>query len=170
MMFRRKAAVKKSLYYRIAVSFTLVFSLALAGCGGNGEIEIKLPPSPSPSGARVFVNGSIDSPGLYPIDDTFNLRLIFRMAGGTLPEADLSRLQLYIPDAGEAKGPQKIDVNRADAWLLAALPGIGEVGAGKIVAYRETNGLFRSVSELARVEGIGETTLSKIRDLVTVAE
>lgn len=165
----RKAAVKKSNFYCIAVSLSLIFSLAvLTGCG-NKEIEIKPPPEKSSYG-RIFVSGGIDSPGLYLIDDTYSLRLILRMAGGTLPDADLDQLRLYVPVAGETKGPQKIDINRAEAWLLAALPGIGEVGAGRIVAYREKNGLFRSVAELARVEGIGETTLSKIRNLVAITE
>lgn len=162
--------MKKHMVYRIAVSLTFVFSLILLSGCGNKEIEIKLPPSPAASDARIFVTGSIDSPGLYFIDDTYSFRQILRIAGGTLPDADLSQLRLYVPAAGETKSPQKIDINRADAWLLTALPGIGEVTAGKIVAYRETNGPFRSVSELARVDGIGEATLNKIRDLVTITE
>jgi competence protein ComEA len=171
MIFQRKAAVKKRIIYRLAVVFTVLFSIALLpGCGGNNEIEIKLPPEQSASGGRIFITGSIDAPGYYPVEDTDSLRLVLRMAGGTLPEADLNQLRLYVPATGETKTPQKIDINRAEAWLLTALPGIGEVGAGRIVAYRAQNGPFRSVNDLTRVEGIGETTLSKIQNLVTIAE
>ena len=60
------------------------------------------------------------------------------------------------------------DINRADAEQLAALPGIGEVLAGRIVAYREENGSFLSTQELQNVEGIGEKRLDAILDLITV--
>lgn len=61
-----------------------------------------------------------------------------------------------------------IDINRADAEQLTALPGIGEVLAGRIVAYREENGNFLSTQELQNVEGIGEKRLNAILDLITV--
>jgi competence protein ComEA len=66
--------------------------------------------------------------------------------------------------------PQKVDINRAEAWLLTGLPEIGTVTAGRIVAYREKNGPFRSINDLTRVEGIGKATFDKIKDLVTVSE
>lgn len=61
-----------------------------------------------------------------------------------------------------------IDINRADAEQLTALPGIGGVLAGRIVAYREENGSFLSTQELQNVEGIGEKRLDAILDLITV--
>ena len=61
-----------------------------------------------------------------------------------------------------------IDINRADAEQLTALPGIGEVLAGRIVAYREENGSFLSTQELQNVDGIGEKRLDAILDLITV--
>ena len=59
-------------------------------------------------------------------------------------------------------------VDLADAEQLTALPGIGEVLAGRIVAYREENGSFLSTQELQNVEGIGEKRLDAILDLITV--
>ena len=61
-----------------------------------------------------------------------------------------------------------IDINRADAEQLTALPGIGEVLARRIVAYREENGSFLSTQEIQNVEGIGEKRLDAILDLITV--
>ena len=61
-----------------------------------------------------------------------------------------------------------IDINRADAEQLTALPGIGEVLAGRIVAYREENGSFLSTQELQNVDGIGEKRLDAILDLITI--
>lgn len=48
------------------------------------------------------------------------------------------------------------------------LPNIGEVLAGRIIAYREENGRFYSVDEIVNVQGIGEKKLEAIRDLACV--
>lgn len=59
---------------------------------------------------------------------------------------------------------RRIDLNHADADELTALPGIGPVLAEAIVAYREENGPFRTLEELMRVPGIGESVYQGIRD------
>lgn len=51
---------------------------------------------------------------------------------------------------------------------LDALPGVGPVTAAAIVAWRQTNGRFTSVEQLADVEGIGPARLEKLRALVRV--
>lgn len=57
-----------------------------------------------------------------------------------------------------------VDINKADANTLAAeLNGVGATKAAAIVAYRETNGPFHSVDELANVKGIGAKTIEKNR-------
>ena len=61
-----------------------------------------------------------------------------------------------------------IDINTADVYDLQRLPGIGEVRAQAIVAYREEHGPFSSVDELDNVEGIGEGILSGLRDYASV--
>lgn len=63
-----------------------------------------------------------------------------------------------------------LDLNTATAEDLTALPGIGEVLAGRIVAYREANGAFTSVDELLKVDGIGEKRVEAIRDYITLEE
>ncbi len=66
--------------------------------------------------------------------------------------------------AGPAQG--KIDLNSANASELEELPGIGEVRAGAIVAYRDANGPFANIDAVMDVSGIGPATLEAIRDLV----
>jgi len=57
----------------------------------------------------------------------------------------------------------RVDLNRADAAEVAALPGIGDVLAGRIVASRESEGGFPRLESLARVHGIGPGIIERIR-------
>ena len=61
-----------------------------------------------------------------------------------------------------------VNINTADAETLAALPGIGQVLAKRILAYRQQNGFFRAAEEITNVEGIGEKKAEAILDLITV--
>lgn len=62
-----------------------------------------------------------------------------------------------------------VDINTADAaTLAAAIVGIGEKKAASIVQYREANGPFASVDDLARVKGIGSATIEKNRQNLSV--
>jgi competence protein ComEA len=62
-----------------------------------------------------------------------------------------------------------VDINQADAGTLAtAIVGIGEKKAATIVRYRDSNGPFASVDDLARVKGIGPATIEKNRQNLTV--
>lgn len=60
-----------------------------------------------------------------------------------------------------------IDLNRASADELDALPGVGPATAAAIVEHRDRNGPFLSVDDLADVRGIGPAKLEAIRGLVT---
>lgn len=57
----------------------------------------------------------------------------------------------------------QINVNTTTADLLEELVGIGSSKAGSIVEYR-TQQLFYTVDDLLKVSGIGEATLTKIKD------
>ena len=63
----------------------------------------------------------------------------------------------------------KVNINTANAQTLAEkLTGIGEARAGDIVRYRETYGSFVSADELAEVKGIGQSTVDRNRDVITL--
>jgi competence ComEA-like helix-hairpin-helix protein len=70
------------------------------------------------------------------------------------------------------KGPEseyRIDLNEAGEAELALLPGIGEVKAARIVAYRKEHGPFHSLDELAAVEGIFPSLLGRLRPYVRLS-
>ena len=71
--------------------------------------------------------------------------------------------------AGEQR-PSTIDINSASADELTALPGIGEVLAARIVAYRTANGPFVRGDQLMAVDGIGTITYERLRPHIRVGE
>ena len=70
------------------------------------------------------------------------------------------------PSAQAASLP--VNINTADAAELAALPGIGEVLAQRILDYRRVYGDISAVEQLTNVEGIGEGKLETILELITI--
>ncbi|MGH7669170.1 MAG: ComEA family DNA-binding protein [Gemmatimonadaceae bacterium] len=65
-------------------------------------------------------------------------------------------------------GPlRRVDVDRATANELQALPGIGPALAARIVAFRDSNGPFGSMTRLQQVKGIGPATAKRLDSLVT---
>ncbi len=73
------------------------------------------------------------------------------------------------PPASTAPAPAPVDLNTADARALDALPGIGPVLAGRIVAQRAAHGPYRSADELLAVPGIGPRLLERLRPFVTAS-
>lgn len=61
-----------------------------------------------------------------------------------------------------------VDLNRATAEELDALPGVGPSTATAIIAHRESQGPFRTLEDLLDVRGIGDARLENLRPLVTV--
>ena len=64
-----------------------------------------------------------------------------------------------------------ININTADKeTLMTEIQGIGEKRAEAIVAYRDQNGPFKSVDDLANVKGVGTAIIDKNRDTLSVDE
>lgn len=121
---------------------------------------------------NIYIDGAVNNPGIYPLKDTDSLADLIQASGGPSANAnaDMSMIRLYIPSVDETSQPQKIDINRAEVWLLEALPDIGQTRAQSIIDYRQQNGPFHNINEITQVIGISDTTFAKIKDLITVAE
>src|SRR5262245_50334576 len=65
-------------------------------------------------------------------------------------------------------GPAPLDLNRASAEELEALPGIGPVLARRIVLDRRESGRFRRAEDLLRVRGVGPRLLERLRPRIAL--
>lgn len=105
-------------------------------------------------------------PGLIALLCTVGSLLLLGKVQGAPPEP------LVVPYAVE-KLPEtelartgSLDLNRANAGALQALPGVGPATSAAIVADRQRRGPFDSVSAVQRVKGIGPAKLEAIRPFV----
>ena len=139
--------------------------------GGGKPVEITLSSTPM-STLEVYLSGGVANEGIYIFSEDSSLGDVLQTAGGITDKTDPASIEIHIPTINEDSltQPQKVNINRAEAWLLEALPGIGATLAQRIIEYRENNGPFHNIDELTRVEGIGTTTLEKIRDKISVID
>lgn len=146
------------------------------------------------AGARpaVHVSGAVNKPGVYEVGPGSRVVDAVNAAGGLAAEADAARVNLaqpvkdgmhvHVPAAGQASsvrsgtadraapapGNGKVSINAADRGEFESLPGIGPVLAERIIEYRRANGPFRDVTELKKVNGIGEVKFDRIKDRITL--
>jgi competence ComEA-like helix-hairpin-helix protein len=63
-----------------------------------------------------------------------------------------------------------VDINSATSSELLELNGIGKAKAAKIVKYREQNGCFESIDELALVDGVSKKLVTKNQTQLALGE
>ncbi|MBN1369989.1 MAG: helix-hairpin-helix domain-containing protein [Dehalococcoidaceae bacterium] len=142
----------------------------LSGCGRGEMIEIKPgPDSINPHIGRVYIEGDVSVPGIYPMQQDDTIDALLQAAGGYTGKGEPDECRIYFTSSTISSSQQKVDLNRAPRWLLEALPGIGEVTAEKIIQYRSRHGPFRHIRQLVNVEGIGQATFENLAGKITVA-
>ncbi len=144
---------------------------------------------------KVFVHvaGAVRRPGLYRLDAAARVAEALQQAGGPLPRAELTAVnlaarvadgqQVIVPVAGRAGGAAlapgaaggagaasvggagaKLSLGAATAEQLEELDGIGPTLAERIIEYRDAQGGLTSLDQLAEVDGIGEKRLAALRE------
>ncbi|WP_461612701.1 helix-hairpin-helix domain-containing protein [Clostridium sp. Marseille-QA1073] len=142
----------------------------------------------------VDIKGKIKHPREYTLKKGSRIRDLITMAGGLTEEADTNRVHfsktlndedcivIYGKEDKEedssivnssnvensSNSSSKININKATIEDLTQLSGIGPSKAKAIIEYRNVNNGFKSIEELANVDGIGEKTIDKFRDKVDI--
>ena len=139
----------------------------------------------------VHVAGHVRHPGLVRLPAGSRVADAIHAAGGATSGANLDAInlarkltdgeQVLVPGPGDPAPPSQpgtapapgtpttpLDLNTATVEQLDTLPGVGQVTAGRIVAYRTAHP-FTTVEELLEVPGIGQRRFDQLKDLVTVA-
>lgn len=70
--------------------------------------------------------------------------------------------------SGFLEAEEKINLNTATKELLMTLPGIGEMRAEAVIAYRKEKGGFDTIEEIMNISGIKEAVFLKIKDSIVV--
>lgn len=139
----------------------------------------------------VHIAGFVVNPGVYNIAEGARIYEVVRLAGGFLPEADESYLNLasvvfdgqkimvlskeeaktakpFVSQIDKETEKSLININTATKEQLMQLAGIGESRALSIISYREKHGEFKKIEDIMKISGIKEAAFEKIKDYICV--
>ncbi|OGC19020.1 hypothetical protein A3J90_06270 [candidate division WOR-1 bacterium RIFOXYC2_FULL_37_10] len=138
----------------------------------------------------VHVCGAVKNEGVYKVRSDMRICDVIKLAGGGLPSADFSSVNLAekikdgekiiilskdrqeVSDKDEEitkKRPQKktskkVNINNASLLELDSLPGVGPATAKKIIEARP----FSKVDDILKIPRFGKKKLEKLKDLVAI--
>jgi competence protein ComEA len=182
--------------YLLAVVFGLLGAgvLWLASSPPRGT-AIQLMPAPTPAPLQVYVSGAVKQPGVYKLPVDHRVQDAIQAAGGFTNQAVMEAINLaaplddgmeiWVPSISELEPPQEVparsggtfidpgaltNINTATQEELESLPGIGPVIAQEIIAFRQTEGYFKSIEEIQKVPGVGPGIFTDIQALIEVGD
>lgn len=142
----------------------------------------------------VDIKGAVKVSGIYQLKNQQRIWDALALAGGVSEEADTAQVNyaqkvkdqmiIYVPKKGEPvpqsletlqesapaqqNQEEKINLNTATEAELQTISGIGAKKAQEIIRFRDEQGPFKTVEELKNVPGIGEKTVERLKDMLTV--
>ena len=171
-----KDKIKETVIFAIIIALVFVIAWTVKFSEKKNEAEMIV---------GVHVKGEVNIPGYYELRYGSRVKDAIDYAGGKTAKADTDSVNLAMElfDGQEliikAKDEEtkksepesasgKVNLNEADMIALCQLEGIGEETAGAIIEYRAEKGSFKSIEELKKVKGIGQSKFNAIKDKITV--
>ncbi|MEV6843889.1 ComEA family DNA-binding protein [Actinoplanes sp. NPDC051411] len=159
--------------------------------GGAATDEPAVPSPVVSAEVIVAVEGKVQKPGVVHLPAGSRVADALEAAGGAQPGVDVAMLNLArkvvdgelilvgvtpspgtslpaAPVGGAAAPGGLVNLNTATLADLDTLPGVGPVLAQRILDARTAQGGFKAVSDLRKVNGIGDARYDQLKDLVTV--
>ena len=142
------------------------------------KVNVSTQSSNSSNVYSVSISGEVVNPGTYSIAKDSTLGQLISLAGGLKESADITCFNsaailengktYYISfmNLDENNVSKKISLNTANQATLDTLPGIGSVFSKRIIEYRIANGGFKTIEDLKKVQGIGESLFESLKDLI----
>ncbi|MFA5035018.1 MAG: ComEA family DNA-binding protein [Candidatus Margulisiibacteriota bacterium] len=164
----------------IVLSLVIGFGVMCFKPGNTAPELAILPPETIPK-VEVHLCGAVRREGVYEVASGDRLIDILALAGGALPIADLSAVNLaepvkdgqkiviplkaiLIPESGgKGNSGGKVSLNSGDEKAFDALPGIGASTAKAIVAYRRKNGPFTKLEQIMEIPRFGKAKFERIK-------
>jgi len=174
------------------IFFLLAQGSASSAASDKPLPAITFPATPTVSPIIVVdVSGKVVKPGVYKLPVGSRAIDALDAAGGAKSGIDVSDINLahvltdgeqiivgapkIVVTSGKSKGKSKlanptsnspINVNTATSAQLDSLPGIGPVMAARIIAYRQKSGVFKVLTDLRKVPGMGASKFAEIQNLI----
>ena len=180
--------------WALAAVLATLAAVRLLGSEARPPAPLKVSAGSGPAGAPaggergeadiyIHVAGAVRRPRLMKLPSGSRVADALARAGGPTPRADVTAVnlaarlvdgqQVVVPatgrtgaaatPSGAAAGGQ-VHLSTATIEELDGVDGIGPTLAERIIEYRDSHGGFRSLAELAQVDGIGEKRLATLRD------
>ena len=123
----------------------------------------------------------------YLLDENSTMQDLIDKAGGVTDKADTraflpgaiveKSVQYYIPprynptDICATEELQKVNINSyIDPEELGFIEGIGNTISQSIIDYRNENGLYQTLEDIMKVNGIGNATYTKLRNYIILVD
>ena len=139
----------------------------------------------------IHLDGAVKNRGLIELEEGDRLENAIKKGGGLLDSADLRYVNLammlidgekiyipskdeitdinmgvpYVPDIQESN---KININKASLEDLQKIPGVGPSTAKNIITFRDKNGRFKTVDEIKKVNGIGDSKFETMLEYIEI--
>lgn len=144
--------------------------------GAKIEVPLKAAPAPkvAPTPIVIVREVPVPAPAAPPVSSVSESAPAASVPVASVPVAPASPTKTVAIPAPSGKKDEAqlrlhpVNLNTASLVELQRLPGVGPKMAERILAYRQENGRFKSLSDLDNVKGIGEKRMDKLGPLITL--